>query len=107
MTRKKLFLILAATTALSALALTAATARDVPKVATGFIANVVCTETFVSGLDPARVLSETTSAMPGAGLISWAMDYKIDRARKDVTVTLFGLGKSHAVYRGEGLGCYL
>jgi hypothetical protein len=26
--------------------------------------------------------------------------------RKDVTVTLFGLGRSHAVYR-EGMGCYL
>ena len=50
--RRNLILILAATTALSALALTAARARDVPKVATGFVANVVCSETFVSGLDP-------------------------------------------------------
>jgi CubicO group peptidase (beta-lactamase class C family) len=107
MTRKKLFLVLAASTALSAIALSAARARDVPKVATGFVANVVCTETFVSGLDPARVFAETTAAMPGVGLITWALDYRIDRARKDVTVTLFGLGQSHAVYRGEGLGCYL
>jgi CubicO group peptidase (beta-lactamase class C family) len=107
MTRRKLILILAATTALSALALTAARARDVPVVATGFVANVVCTETFVSGLDPARVFSETLSAMPGVGLISWALNYSVDRTRKDVTVTLMGLGKSHAVYRGEGLGCYL
>jgi CubicO group peptidase (beta-lactamase class C family) len=105
--RGNLILILTATTALSALALSAARARDVPKVATGFVANVVCTETFVSGLDPARVLTETTSAMPGVGLISWALDYRVDRVRKDVTVTLFGLGRSHAVYRGEGLGCYL
>jgi CubicO group peptidase (beta-lactamase class C family) len=107
MTRRKLFLILAASTALSALAFSAARARDVPKVATGFVANVICTETFVSGLDPARIVAETTSAMPGAGLISWALDYRVDRARKDVTVRLFGLGESHAVYRGEGLGCYL
>lgn len=107
MTRRKLILILAATTALGALALSAAWARDVPKVATGFVANVVCTETFVSGLDPARVFSETLSAMPGAGLVSWATNYSIDRVRKDVTVTLLGLGKGHAVYRGEGLGCYL
>lgn len=107
MTRKKLFLVLAASTALSALTLSAARARDVPKVATGFVANVVCTETFVSGLDPARVFAETTSAMPGAGLIAWALDYRVDRARRDVTVTLFGIGRSHAVYRGEGLGCYL
>jgi CubicO group peptidase (beta-lactamase class C family) len=32
------------------------------------------------------------------------MDYRVDRVRKDVTVTLFGLGRSHAVFRGE-LGC--
>jgi CubicO group peptidase (beta-lactamase class C family) len=106
MTRRKLIFILAATTALSALALSAARARDVPKVATGFIANVLCSETFVSGLQPEKILSETTDAMPGANLIAWAMDYKVDRARRDVTVTLFGLSKSHAVYR-EGLGCYL
>jgi len=107
MTRKKLFLILAASTVLSALALSAARARDVPKVATGYVANIVCTETFVSGLDPARVFAETTSAMPGVSLIAWALDYRVDHARKDVTVTLFGIGKSRAVYRGEGLGCYL
>jgi CubicO group peptidase (beta-lactamase class C family) len=106
-TRRNLILILAASTALSALALSAARARDVPKVATGFVANVLCTETFVSGLDPARVFTETTAAMPGVGLITWALDYRIDRSRKDVTVTLLGLGHSHAVYRGEGLGCYL
>src|SRR5437016_6281884 len=88
--RRNLILILASTTALSALALTAARARDVPEVATGFVANVVCTETFVSGLDPARVFAETMSAMPGTGMISWALDYRVDRARKDVTVTLFG-----------------
>jgi CubicO group peptidase (beta-lactamase class C family) len=107
MTRKKLLFVLAATTALSAAALSAARARDVPQVATGFVANVLCTETFVSGLDPARVFAETMSAMPGVGLITWALDYRVDHARKDVTVTLFGLGQSHAVWRGEGLGCYL
>src|SRR4051794_36102231 len=105
--RRNLILILAATSALSALALTAARARDVPKIATGFVANVVCTETFVSGLEPSRVFAETMSAMPGTGLIAWALDYRVDRVRKDVTVTLFGLGRSHAVYRGDGLGCYL
>ena len=106
MTRRKLILILAATAALSGLALSAARARDVPKVATGFIANVLCSETFVSGQLPEKILAETTDAMPGANLIAWAMNYRVDRTRRDVTVSLFGLGKSHAVYR-EGLGCYL
>ena len=76
MTRRHLFFILAATAALGALALTAARARDVPKVATGFVASILCSETFVSGLDPDRVFAETTAAMPGAALVSWALDYR-------------------------------
>ncbi|MCK1619626.1 serine hydrolase [Bradyrhizobium sp. 159] len=99
-------IVLLTTIACAGLALGAARARDVPKVATGFVAGILCSETFVSGLDPRRAFTETNDAMPGTGLISWAMDYRIDRVRKDVTVTLFGLGRSHAVYR-EGLGCTL
>ncbi|MGX4768182.1 serine hydrolase domain-containing protein [Bradyrhizobium guangdongense] len=103
--RRKIIL---ATTAIACagLALGAARARDVPKIATGFIAHTLCSETFVSGLDPQRDLTETTDAMPGSGLLTWAMSLQIDRARKDVTVSLFGIGRSHAVYR-EGLGCTL
>jgi CubicO group peptidase (beta-lactamase class C family) len=106
MTRRKLILILATSTALSALVLSAARARDVPKVATGFVANILCSETFMSGQPPEKIFAETMAAMPGVNLITWAMGYNVDRARRDVTVTLFGLGKSHAVYR-DGLGCYL
>jgi len=106
MTQRQMILTLAATAAIGALALSAARARDVPKVATSFIADVLCSATFVSGLDPQRVFAETTQAMPGVSLISWALDYRLDRARKDVTVTLLGLSRSHSVYRGE-LGCVL
>ena len=103
--RNRIILVVTATLC-GALALTAVRAHDVPKVATGFVANVLCSETFVSGQDPDRIFSDTTGAMPGAGLIAWALGYKVDRTRKDVTVTLLGLGRSHAVYR-DGLGCYL
>ena len=106
MTRLKIILVVTATTALAAVAATAVRARDVPKVATGFLANVLCSETFISGLDPEKNVAETLAAMPGTGLISWAMEYHIDHVRKDVTVSLLGLGRSHAVYRGE-LGCFL
>jgi CubicO group peptidase (beta-lactamase class C family) len=106
MTKRKMILVFAAGTAFVALAATAVRARDVPKVATGFVANVLCSETFVSGLDPDRNFAETTAAMPGAGLLSWALDYRVDRLRKDVTVSLLGLGQSRAVYRGA-LGCLL
>ena len=106
MTKRRLIFIFATTALAGALLFTAARAHDVPKVATGFIANVVCTETFVSGLDPEKTLTETTDATPGSHLLTWAMDLHVDRARKDVTVTLLGLGRSHAVYR-NGAGCYL
>jgi ketol-acid reductoisomerase len=62
--RRNLILILACTTALGALALTAARARAAPKVATGFVASVLCAETFVSGLDPARVFAEEAGYSP-------------------------------------------
>lgn len=106
MTRRRKIILLTTTIACAGLALGVARARDVPKVATGFIADTLCAETFVSGLDPKRNLAETTDAMPGVGLLTWAMDFQVDRVHKDVTVTLFGIGRSHAVYR-EGLGCTL
>jgi len=105
-TRRRKIVLLTTTIACIGLALGDARARDVPKVATGFVADILCSETFVSGLDPGRNFAETMDAMPGTGLITWAMDTRVDRARKDVTVTLFGIGRSHAVYR-EGLGCTL
>ncbi|WP_061022441.1 serine hydrolase [Bradyrhizobium sp. CCH5-F6] len=106
MTRRRKTVLLVTIIACAGLALGAARARDMPKVATGFVADVLCSETFVSGLDASRNFTETIDAMPGTGLITWAMDYRVDRVRKDVTVTLFGIGRSHAVYR-EGLGCTL
>jgi CubicO group peptidase (beta-lactamase class C family) len=105
-TRKNPIIILVTAILCGAVALAAVRAHDVPRVATGFVAHSLCSQTFVSGLDPNQVFAESTAAMPGTGLITWAMDYKIDRARKDVTVTLLGGGQSHAVFR-EGLGCYL
>jgi len=103
---KRMILILVAVAAIGVLALSAARARDVPEVATGFVASVLCSGTYISGLDPQRVFAETTAAMAGAGLISWALDYRLDRANRDVTVTLLGLGRSRAVYHGA-LGCVL
>lgn len=106
MTKRRLLLVATSAAVLSAVAFGVARARDVPRVATGFVASVLCTETFVSGLDPQRILAETTEAMPGTRLITWVMRARIDPAAKDVTVTLLGMGSSHAVYR-DGLGCHL
>jgi CubicO group peptidase (beta-lactamase class C family) len=106
MTRRNLIFIVATATALGALGLAAVRVRDVPKVATGFVASILCSSAFVSGLDPDRIFAETIDAMPGVNLIAWALHADVDRARRDVTVTLLGLGRSHAVYR-DGYGCTL
>jgi CubicO group peptidase (beta-lactamase class C family) len=106
MSRRKQFFTLAATAALGTVAIGALSARDLPKVPTGFFADIICSETFVTGLDPEKTFVDTTSAMPGSGLLTWATDYRVDRVRKDVTVTLFGIFRSRAVYR-DGVGCTL
>jgi CubicO group peptidase (beta-lactamase class C family) len=79
---------------------------DAPRVATGFVASILCSDTFVSGLAPDRVLSDTMTAMPGVGLIRWGIATDIDRDHKQVTATLFGGATSRAIYR-DGLGCLL
>ena len=106
MTKQRKLVLLAGSAAIIAVAFTTARARDVPNVATGFIARVLCSETFVSDIDPSRTFAETTDAIPGSRLITWAIDYRVDRAARDVTVTLNGLGRSRAIYR-DGLGCTL
>ena len=106
MTARLKLILIASSATFAVLAFTASRVSDVPQVATGFVARVICSETFVSGLDPDRIFAESRDAIPGSRLITWAMDYRVDRAARDVTVTLFGLGRSRAVYRG-GLGCTL
>lgn len=103
--RRDLFSLLAATIVL-AVGLAAVRARAIPRVATGFVAGLICSTTFVSGLDPRRIMAETRDAMPGVSFISWGLHADIDRVRKAVTVTLFGFGRNRSVYR-DGLGCAL
>jgi CubicO group peptidase (beta-lactamase class C family) len=105
-TRKNRIIILVSATLSGALALAAVRAHDVPRVATGFVSHTLCSAAFVSRVNPDQVYAETLEAMPGVGLIAWALDYQIDREARQVTTTLLGGGQSRAVYR-EGLGCYL
>ena len=106
MTRKHQIILLVTTTLCGAVALTAVRAHDAPRVVTGFVGHTLCSAAFVSRVNPDEALADTMDAMPGVGLIAWALDYKIDRDARRVTATLFGGGQSRAVYR-EGFGCYL
>jgi CubicO group peptidase (beta-lactamase class C family) len=105
-TRKNQIILLVTAIIGGAVVLTAVRAHDAPHVVTGFVGHTLCSAAFVSGVNPDEVLADTVAAMPGVGLIAWALDYKIDRDARQVTATLFGGGQSRAVYR-EGFGCYL
>jgi CubicO group peptidase (beta-lactamase class C family) len=106
MIRRNAIISLATAAACVALALSAVRAHDVPRVVTGFVGHTLCSAAFVSGVNPDEAYADTMDAMPGGGLIAWAINYRIDRQAKQVMVTLLGGGQSRTVYR-EGLGCYL
>ena len=106
MTPKKRIILAVTTMLCGALVLTAVRAHDVPRVATGFVSHTLCSAAFVSKVDPDEVYADTMDAMPGVGLIAWALDYRIDRETRQVTATLLGGAQSRSIYR-EGFGCYV
>jgi CubicO group peptidase (beta-lactamase class C family) len=93
--------------ALGAAACAALAAACTPlRVATGYTSHVLCSETFVGGLSPDVVFDEAIAPAPGLSAGAWAMSYRVDRARKEVTTRVAGGFARRAVYR-EGLGCLL
>src|SRR5712672_4201767 len=74
-------------------------------VATGFVAHIVCTKTFVSGLDPQTVFAETTGRA-GIRRLRSVLGYRLDRAGKTVDASVAGLFGSRAAFH-DGFGCVL
>jgi CubicO group peptidase (beta-lactamase class C family) len=70
----------------------------------GFLAQLLCSGTFVSRRDPQAVLSEDMSG-PGYELL-WFFQPRVERESKRVSASMFGLGRRTAVFR-DGLGCTL
>ena len=75
-------------------------------VATGTVAHNLCSETFVSGLDPDQSYAEGIAPMPGFGWVGWGVRYHVDRAQGQVDASFLGGFRSRAVYRGR-YGCTL
>jgi CubicO group peptidase (beta-lactamase class C family) len=73
------------------------------RVATGFVAHIVCAKTFVSGFDPQTVFNET---MDRAGIrrLRWVLGFHLDRTTKTVDASVAGLFSSRAAFH-DGLGC--
>jgi CubicO group peptidase (beta-lactamase class C family) len=76
------------------------------RVATGFVAHNVCSKTFVSGLDPQTVFTETTTDRDGIRRLRWALRYDVDRGRNIVDASFAGMFGSRAAFH-EGFGCVL
>ena len=72
-------------------------------VATGGVAHIVCSKTFVSGLDPQTVFAETLER-PGFRRLRWVMSFRIDRKAGTVDASTLGLFRSRATFH-EGFGC--
>jgi hypothetical protein len=75
------------------------------RVATSLVAHNVCSKSFVSGLDPQMVFSETTDR-DGIHGLRWGLKYHLDRTGQTVDASLAGLFGSRAAFH-EGLGCVL
>ena len=70
----------------------------------GFLAQLLCSSTFVSHRDPQAVVAEDMSG-PGYELLSF-FQWQVERDHQRVTASMFGLGRKAAIFR-EGLGCTL
>jgi hypothetical protein len=75
------------------------------RVATGVVAHNVCSKTFVSGLDPQTVFSETTER-EGLRRLRRVLKFHVDRTARSVEASAAGMLGSRAVFH-EGLGCVL
>ena len=75
------------------------------RVATGVVAHNVCSKTFVSGLDPQTVYTETTERA-GIRRLRPLLRWQVDRTAKTVDASAAGLLVSRAAFH-EGLGCVL
>ncbi len=66
---------------------------------TGYVAKLMCSGVFVTGLEPERVKQEDLRPQ-------WFVSHSVDHEARTVSSTLVGMGARTAVYR-EGLGCTL
>jgi CubicO group peptidase (beta-lactamase class C family) len=74
------------------------------RVATGLAAKTLCSDVFISGLDPATVFAQAIEARPGVGLLAGNMHFRLDQDRQELSVDYFGHFTARAAYR-KGLGC--
>jgi CubicO group peptidase (beta-lactamase class C family) len=75
------------------------------RVATGYVAHNICSETFVSRIDPQTVFAEAIER-DGIRRLRLLLRYHLDRAAKIVDASVAGLFESRAAFH-EGFGCVM
>lgn len=73
------------------------------RVATGAVAHLICSKTFVSGLDPQTVFAETLER-PGFRRLRYVLNFRIDGKAATVDASTLGFFRSHAIFH-DGFGC--
>src|SRR5262245_62378718 len=96
--------LIAGTLTLVSVAGCSARSASPPRLSSAYVSHVVCSYVFVSGLDPARVNAEDIAGNPVFNGFHWALRHTVDRDRRQVTASGFGLFESRAIYR-DGVGC--
>jgi CubicO group peptidase (beta-lactamase class C family) len=76
------------------------------QVATGVVADTLCSEVFVSGQEPDQVYAQVLLPTPGLNLLTRLMHYTVDHTQKEVRADLAGVFASRSVDRGVA-GCRL
>ncbi len=66
---------------------------------TGFVSRTLCSGTFVSGLDSARVYAETIAPMAGMESLNRAIRTEVAKDRGEVRASVFGLFESRSVIK--------
>jgi CubicO group peptidase (beta-lactamase class C family) len=88
------------------LALTGCSAERAAHVATAMTAHVLCSQSFVAGQDPARILDRYISHAPGLERVARLLRYRVDREAGVVEVSLAGRFRERAMF-AQGRGCTL
>ncbi len=73
------------------------------RVATNYVAHIVCLNTFVSGFDPQAAFAETLDR-DGIRKLRYLLSYRLDRGAGTVEVSTLGLFRSRMTFH-EGFGC--
>ena len=76
------------------------------RVVTGLTAHLACSARFVSHVDPRSVYEENVQPIRHVGLVTWALRWEVDTARREARATIAGGFGARAVYR-DGAGCTL